>query len=260
MMKKIKSIDPLALFLVVCLVTFDGAAWWTIVASAMPARAHIYFLGVAAGDSELVVLPGIIRIMIDAGPDQSVLESLSKVMPENDASIDLAIISTPEAGHFAGFATVLDHYRIGAFLYNGRNADAPDADAWRSLLEKIAAQHIPLITLGAGDSIHYGVNKITILSPDDDFSHSAAQNDAALVELIKTGTISALFASDAGANAERNIAAKYGVIHADVLQGGVFLDAVHPSITTTSTKGGTTDIWAEQQGTAPRTLRARTAR
>jgi len=258
-MKKIKSLDPLALFLALCLVTLDGVAWWTIVVSAMPAQAHLYFLAVASGSSELVVFPGNVTMMVDAGPDQKVLDSLAKAMPRDDASIDLAVISIPEADRFAGYADILDHYRVGAFLYDGRNPlqDA-DAAAWHALLEKMAAQHIPLITLGAGDSIHYGTNKITILSPDDDFSRSVAQNDAALVELVKTDAMSMFLASDAGANVEKYLAAKYGTIRADVLQGNAFLDVAHPRIATTSKKSGTTEIWAEQEGTATRTLRVRT--
>jgi beta-lactamase superfamily II metal-dependent hydrolase len=181
-MKRIKTFDPVSIFLVFCLVALDCAAWWTILTNTWNVGTRTYPLGSGKDDSSLVVFSGGAKAIIDAGPDPKILSGLSGAMPQDDTSIDLAFISTPELGHFGGYVNILNHYRIGAFLYDGREPLADqDKAAWQALLAMLAARHIPLITIGTGDSIHYGANVIMVISPDNAFAHSASLRDAALV-------------------------------------------------------------------------------
>lgn len=249
MMKKIKEIDPISLFLIVSIIVVDCATWWAILTQFRSTPTRIYFLGVSRQSSELVVFPGNIKLLVDAGPDQKILGSLSKAMPQDDTSIDLAVITIADADHFFGYDSVLDHYHIGAFLYNGRNALASeDIPAWQRFLAKIAVLHIPLITVGAGDSIRCGQSTVAFLSPNEDFRRSASLSDAAIVALIKGKSMTALLASEAGANVERIIASKYGALQVDVIQGGPWPDMATPTIATTSNPNKTLEIWRAASG------------
>ena len=235
-----KHNNTLSIIIVVLLVALTVVIWWNIV-SFLTTRniAHAYFLDVGEGDSELVVLPGNIKVMTDAGPDNSVLTSIEKVLPPGDDYIDLAVISHPQLDHFNGYYYLLDHYRIGAFIWNGRD-DAATVTEWPALLSKIRAKNIPIITLAAGDKIKYKDNEIDMLSPDSSFAASAELNDTVLVELVKTIGFRILLTADIGFNVEDHLMAQGKDIRADVLKvahhgskyasAAVFLAAVNPKI------------------------------
>ncbi len=181
--------------------------------------------------------------MTDAGPDDSVLAALAHVLPPDDTYLDLAIISHPQIDHFNGFKFILDHYRIGAFIYDGRDDDPPNA-AWDMLKAKIQQQKIPFITLGRGDVIRIGngssSDEIDILSPDVAFDQSAELNDVGFVELVKTPEFRTLFTADIGFNVENWLLENHTDIRADVLKvshhgssyssGDAFLRSVAPRV------------------------------
>jgi competence protein ComEC len=185
-----------------------------------------------------MAFPGGITMMTDAGPTDAVTHSLEKAVPGR-RYIDLAFITHPQADHFGGYDFVLDHYGVGAFLYNGRDDD-PGVTAWTSLKSKIAAKHIPLITLSAGDRIHYKNDEVDILSPNSEFDESAELNDTGLVEMIRTEHFRALFAADIGFNVEDWLVANIKDFRADILKvphhgskyssGDALLRAVDPAV------------------------------
>ncbi|MDR3581853.1 MAG: hypothetical protein P4L67_01095 [Candidatus Pacebacteria bacterium] len=175
------------------------------------------FLDVGQGDSELVIFQDGTKVMTDAGPDGSVLASLENVLGANDRYIDLAVITHPQSDHYGGFASILDHYRIGAFIYNGRSDD-PGVKTWPALLAKIKEDHIPLITLGKGDKILIGTNKIDILSPDANFAESGELNDTGLVERIETPQFTALLTADTGFDVQDALVAAGVDLRADILK------------------------------------------
>jgi competence protein ComEC len=244
-MKKTKTrrwrqYDPFSILLLFGAIAANAVLWYRIIfSSAIATQARVYFLDVGQGDSELVILPGNVKIMTDAGPDDKVLQSLARVLPQSDTYIDAAIISHPQLDHFGGYGSMLDHYRVGVFIYNGRDA-APNVAAWSQLLAKIKEKNIPLITLGKGDAIHYENNEIDVLSPDINFAQSGELNDTGLVELVKTPGLRALFTADIGFNIEDFLLSNHLDIRADVLKvahhgskyasSDAFLRAVDPKV------------------------------
>ena len=243
-------------FVAVTIIVLDVLIWKGILFGvsgrfneASAAVVHDYFLDVGQGDGELIVFPGDVKVMTDAGPDDTVLGSLAKVLPQDDRYIDLAIISHPQLDHFNGYNFMLDHYDVGAFIYNGRDDD-PGVKAWPALKAKIREEHIPLITLGAGDTIfvnggeggtsssHNG--EIDLLSPDRTFAQSAELNDTGFIELIKSSGIRTLLTADTGFNVENWLLEQHADIRADVLKvghhgskfssGDAFLQAVDPRV------------------------------
>jgi competence protein ComEC len=229
----------IAIAIVAATLVLDAFVWWTIFSSRPAFVTHDYFLDVGQGDSELIIFPGNVKVMTDAGPTDEVLGDLEKVLPPNDAYIDIAIISHPQLDHFNGYNFILDHYQVGVFIYNGRDDDPPNAE-WSALKEKIKEKHIPLITLGRGDKIHYAQNEIDMLSPNPAFAESAELNDTGFVELIKTPEFRTLLTADTGFNVEDWLLTDHDDIRADVLKvghhgskyasGDDFLRAVNPSV------------------------------
>ncbi len=258
-----KRTGGLSVIIAVSLVALTVFVWYEIVFAKPVSEPRIYFLDVGQGDAELAVFPGNVhphtkrglildtldfllnprsgvgvKILTDAGPDKSVLRSMSRAIG-GDRYIDIGIISHPQLDHFNGFNYLLDNYRFGAFIFNGRS-DSPLNAEWQTLLDKIKSQNIPLITLGAGDKINYSGSEVDFLSPDKNFIQSAELNDTAFVELIKTGGLRTLLTSDTGSNIEDYLVENGAELAADVLKVGhhgskyssseEFLQAVNPEI------------------------------
>lgn len=239
-MAPIRHNNTLSAIIVISLVALMVVVAWGVISSSAAGRiARAYFLDVGQGDGELIVFPGNIKVMTDAGPDDSILSSLGKIMPANDNYIDLAVLSHPQLDHFNGYYYLLDHYRFGAFVWNGRDGGI-GAKEWFLLMEKIRSKNIPIITLAMGDAIHYENNEIDMLSPDDGFGTSAELNDTGFVELVKTPGFRALLTADIGSNVEDHLTEQGIDLRADILKvahhgskfssGGAFLAAVDPKI------------------------------
>jgi beta-lactamase superfamily II metal-dependent hydrolase len=240
-----KIIDVASAIILLALITLDAALWKNILTDrATPgsdvSTARIYFLPVTQGESSLLVLPNSVTMLTDAGADAGIVDDLQKALPSGNASyIDLAIISYPQAANYEGYQYLLQHDRIGAFLYNGRS-DTAHKSEWQQLMATIAQKHIPLITVGAGDKIRYGgAGEIDILSPDVAFTHSPDPADTGIVERIITPKFTALLAADIGVNVEGTLLARSNTdLRANILKapfpglgttaGDVFLKAVNP--------------------------------
>lgn len=230
----------LAWIVLAVLVATDITIWSEVFAGVPPQTAAISFLDVGQGDSSLLELPGGIHIMTDAGPDSSVARSLEKVLGSG-GYIDIAVITHPELDHFNGFNYLVGKYDIGAFVVNGR--DHPGSRQWAELLEKIAARRMPLVILGAGDSIRHGQSRIDIISPSAQLAGSGELNDTGLVQKVRTPDFSALLAADIGSNVETYLRNSYDLV-ADILKvghhgskyssGTSFLRAIQPRLAVVS--------------------------
>ena len=220
-----KIIDIASAIVLLALIMLNAVLWrnifvaWRDTDAAAPPR--IYFLPVTQGESALLVLPGGVTVLTDAGSDDSIVDDLQKVLPPGaPAYIDLAIISYPQVADYEGYEYLLQHYQVGAFVYIGR-ADVAHSTEWNQLIVAIAAKHIPLVTVGAGDSIHFGdagggaasgtgsaIAEIDILSPSVAFAHSPEPSDTGIVQRVITQKFIALLAADIGVNVEDALLAR----------------------------------------------------
>lgn len=232
---------------IVCgiLIATNIIVWYLILFVRSNAGAtRIDVLDVGQGDSQLLTLPGDVQMLTDAGEGNRVVGALENTIGSFDRYLDLAIVSHPQLDHFGGFNSIFNRYRIGAFIYNGRDADIP---AWKELLVNLQKKRIPVIVVAAGDRIRYGVNIIHIISPDASHLQSAELNDTSIVELIETPHLRALFTGDIDALVEEYLAQRpdMGVDVLKVAHHGsryssspAFLRAVHPKIATIGVGAG----------------------
>ena len=192
--------------IVVLFLALDVLVWKTIIFVKSSDNLEIYFLSVGQGDSELAILPGGIKVLIDGGPNNKILDDLALILPPTDRYIDLVINSHPHPDHFIGLINVLKNYKVGAFIYNGRDGGIP---AWQELLKIIDANKVPKLVLAADDKIHYQDSEFDIISPDNNFVSKKDLNETSLVTLLKDKTFKALFVGDIGVKLEKYLADKY---------------------------------------------------
>jgi competence protein ComEC len=80
-------------------------------------KLHLWFLDVGQGDAILARLPAGEWVLIDGGPDSSVVQRLSGLMPFYEREIDVVILSHPHADHLNGLVEVFKRYRVKNLLY-----------------------------------------------------------------------------------------------------------------------------------------------
>ncbi|MGC9046564.1 MAG: ComEC/Rec2 family competence protein [Minisyncoccia bacterium] len=196
---------------------------------------NIFFLNVGQGDSELIILPGYKKILIDGGPDNTVLMELEKILPPLDRYIDVVILTHPQLDHFGGLIEVVNRYKIGAFIYNGQNRDMI---AYKYLINLLEKNKIQKINIMAGDKIIYQNNLFNVLSPSKDFLFNSDLNYGAIVLLLNSDNIQTLFTSDINSDIESKIKNLIGSIdilkvahHGSKYSSSLeFLQTTHPKI------------------------------
>ena len=194
----------------------DAFLWFLLVFSGANAATEYYFLDVGQGDGEMIRMPDNAKLLIDGGPDNSLMGELGKVLPVTDRYIDMMLMTHPQLDHFGGFIETLKNYRVGVFLGTGR---AGTTGAYRELMEVIRIKQVPYVTLMEGDRITYKNIVIDVLSPNAKNLASKELNDGCLVLRVADGATTALLTCDAGANIEQELAFKYD-LSADILKAG----------------------------------------
>lgn len=224
----------------VFLAIFDFFVWQEVFFGKPNENSEIYFLDVGQGDSQLVILPGGIKALIDGGPGNKIVSELSSILPVTGHYIDLLIMSHPQYDHFAGFIDILKRYEVGAFIYNGREGEIA---AFQELKKVLKDKNIKTIILGQGDKISHGQSRFDILSPGVEFLKSEELNDTSLVmKLTSAGgekQFKILFTGDIGEKVEKYLVKNFD-IEVDVLKvahhgskyssGIEFLEKARPKI------------------------------
>lgn len=81
-----------------------------------PSVLEVSVLDVGKGDAVLVQTPSGKTLLIDTGPDASILRALGAALPFWQRNIDLVIITSKAAGSAGGLTEVTNRYRIGTLI------------------------------------------------------------------------------------------------------------------------------------------------
>ncbi len=109
----------------------------------------VVFCNVGQGDGIYMRTPKGTDILIDSGPDASILACLGRHMPFWDRRIELAFATHPDADHIGGFAYVFESYKIGA--YNTVSLDK-DTGFFKLISQKLEIKKTPVEKLSAGNT------------------------------------------------------------------------------------------------------------
>src|SRR3989344_7642156 len=188
------------------LVGFSGIVWQGVMERVTEDPLGVYFLDVGQGDSELIVFPDGVKVLIDGGPSKEVLFELGEIFSPTDRYIDLVMITHPQLDHYGGIGDVIERYQVGAFIFNGEEGVG---ETWDEFKNKLKEKEVPIIVLGEGDKIKYEDKEINILSPSAGLLAHRDLNEGSLVaELIGEG-VKILFTGDIGFEAEEVLLEKY---------------------------------------------------
>jgi len=181
---------------------------------------QVHFLDVGQGDAILIQTPNEQNILIDGGPDSTILYELGDVMPFYDHEIDIMILTHPHSDHVAGLVDVLKKYDVKQIYYTGVIHTAPDYIAW---LEEIKDQGVPLEIIKKQYTLDLGSDlRLDFLYPFDDFSFQRVKdlNNSSIVNKLNYGDTSFLFMGDAEIEVEEELIESGIEVKSDVLKIG----------------------------------------
>ena len=160
----------------------------------------VAFLDVGQGDAIFIESPTGKQILLDGGPDGSILSGIGALLPFYDRSIDMLIVSNPDKDHFAGFIDVLKNYQVGNIMEPGT---IPNTEIYKIFKEFIREEGATSVLARRGMNIDLGGGVyLQILFPDRDVS-GLSTNDGSIIAKLIYGDISFLLPGDTTQNIEK---------------------------------------------------------
>lgn len=96
----------------------------------------VEFLDVGQGDAIFIQTYTGNQILVDGGPSSKVLSELGKSMPPFDRTIDLLILTHPDADHVTGLVEVMKRYKVKKILFTGVQVDTGADREFEKLIEQ----------------------------------------------------------------------------------------------------------------------------
>jgi competence protein ComEC len=192
--------------------------WGAMLALPDPNTLKVHSLDVGQGDSILVRAPSGNDILIDGGPDATVLERVGTILGFFDRSIDLVVLTHPDKDHLAGLVDVLDRALDGTVLTTGVKRETAIARLWE---RKLGERNIPVVIAKRGlwSEISPGMG-LLVFSPDQDVSGQTMEktNNAGIVTKLVYGENDFIFTADIERPIEELLARTTLNLDADVLK------------------------------------------
>jgi competence protein ComEC len=160
---------------------------------------HIIFCDVGQGDAIFIRSPQGADILIDGGPDESVLGCLENNMPFWDRDIELIFATHPDSDHIAGLESVLKTYTVKSFNTSKKSSET---QVFKRIQDLIKNKNIPLRFVYANDTFtlsdglvveHVWPTKEFVLQ---DASGNMDTNSFSLVQIISFGNFKTLLTGD----------------------------------------------------------------
>jgi competence protein ComEC len=203
--------------------------WFT----ARPPQVTVDFLDVGQGDAMLIRSGGE-EVLIDGGPDRSVLSELGRTMPFFDRSIEYVVLTHPHADHIRGLLAVLERYRVGRLILTSAAAGAGET---APLLRAARAAGVRITEAGAGDVVRLTNAELDVLwplpgrpPPSRRAGDSEVNDDSLVIRLTAfcdhpadgaaPSCPGVMFAGDASAGVERELIGGGRTLRAQVLKVG----------------------------------------
>lgn len=177
---------------------------WLAVFDTASQGLEVTFFDVGQGDAIFIETPQRHQILIDGGPDETILEKLGENLPFWDRTIDLVILTHPEHDHLAGLLEVLKRYKVEDILWTGVVKDTAEYEEWQRLIREEGAQ---IKIVQAGQEIKARRTVLRILYPFESLEGQEFKdsNNASIIARLVFGQTSFLFTGDVYKSVEKEL-------------------------------------------------------
>jgi len=183
---------------------------WLAVIVSPDNKLHLIACDVGQGDAILATYRKT-QILIDGGPDRSVLTCLSEHMPFWDKEIEVVILTHPEADHLTGLIEVFKRYRVKTLVATPLDASS---QGYQVLKNIVGGSGTRVVNPTSGMVIRLGLLYLDIVYPASKnlgltnpsvsndvlgaFSSNQSPNDFSIVANLRLGEFDALLTGDIG--------------------------------------------------------------
>ena len=209
-------------------------------------KLHVIFFDVGQGDAALIRTPTGEDILVDGGPDTSVIQKLGAALPKDDRDIELLILTHPHADHLTGLLEILRRYQVRRLMMTGV---VHTTDVYESFLKEVRNRDIDTETPRTGEVVSFGETRLEFFWPLEEWSgrrvsetgpgEGGGLNDTSIVFRLVYGQTEVLFMGDATSEVEEElVVSASSTLVSDLLKVGhhgskystsrVFLAAVDP--------------------------------
>ncbi len=186
-----------ALFIVVAFI------WFVVLSEGRGNTLTVAFLDVGQGDAIFIEAPNGNQILIDGGPNKSVLRELGGIMPFYDRSIDMVIATHPDKDHITGLSAVMNKFRVNMFMESQVQSSS---GVYKELNNVVEKKGLKKIMAKRGERIFLGSDVyIDVLSPDRNTDGWETNTASVIVKLVYKNT-SFILSGDAPKKMEEYIA------------------------------------------------------
>ncbi len=200
-------------------------------------RLHVVFLDVGQGDAIFIQTPSGRQVLVDGGPSETVLLSqLGRQMVFWDRTLDVVVLTHPDADHVTGLVPVLERYQVETVIFREMEHESEIYEYWLQLLAAEGAtiyqgQASLQLTLDEG-------LEMVVLHPGAELLEEA--NNNSVVARLTYGQVSVLLPGDIEAEVEQQLVADEAGLASTVLKVAhhgscssttqEFLEAVDPEV------------------------------
>ncbi|MBT4511292.1 MAG: DNA internalization-related competence protein ComEC/Rec2 [Chloroflexi bacterium] len=202
---------------------------WTAVITAPDNRLHVYVLDIGQGDS-ILLQKGNQQIIIDGGPNSGKMaDQLGDKLPFWDRTIELLVLTHPDADHITGLIDILQRYKVQKVVTSGQEYDSDLYREWCKLVEEKGVERI-IAVAGQEIVMQDGVH-LTVIHPQDTLfeGETTDLNNNSVVIRLEYGKFSFLLTGDIGEEVEKCL------LDEDVNLKSVALKVAHHGSNTSTT-------------------------
>lgn len=211
------------IFVIFALLIFSNILAWSVVRNLNEQKfLEVVFFDVGQGDAIFIEDHKGHQVLIDGGPDSTILEKLNQEMPFWDRSLDLIILTHPEKDHMSGLIEVLKRYDVEYVLWTGVIRDTSEYKKWKNIL---ADKEIVIKTAKIGQKITLQSSDlynifIEILYPLENLKGQEFKNNnnTSIVSRLVFNETSFLFPGDIYKSVENKLIDEDTYIDSDVLK------------------------------------------
>jgi competence protein ComEC len=196
--------------------------------------AEIIFFDVGQGDA-IFIQQDNFQVLIDGGPDDTIIYHLAKTMPPYDKTIEIMVLTHPHEDHIRGLMNVLDEFTVEKVFINKIEYQNR---AYHYLLENY--DHL-LVEVADGDTFQYEDILATVIYPPKGQRVQARNiNNESVVILVEILDHKILLMGDAEHEVERELLKTHNLENIYILKAGhhcsktstsdMFLETTNPQI------------------------------
>lgn len=203
-----------------------------------PATVQFTALDVGQGDALFFETTSHQQMLIDGGPDNSVLDQLGRVMPFFDRSLDVVVLTHPDSDHVTGLVAVVRRYHVGRVVMTGV---VKHTATYMTLETELRKRNVPVQYVHDGSRFDFSDGSaFSILAPKESWEGKETQqvNNTSIVGKFSYRQFSVLATDDIEQPEEQEMLSRNVSLAATILKAPhhgshtssseSFLRAVHP--------------------------------